>query len=274
MISRSFSFLVRTLFLVVVGVACLGPVLWVLLSSFKTNEQVFGAGSLLPDPFTIDGYIALFTQINILPYLTNTLVYAVGGALGATVVGFLAAYPVARLRFPFRASLGVIFSIAIAIPIAGLIVPEFVVMQKIALFDTQIGMILFYSAIGFPLSFVIFRSQLASLPASLEEAAALDGANYFQLLRSIILPLARPGFATAGVLTFVNVFNDFLFNLLLAPSIENQNMQVGLTLFRGQFSTDITPILAGTAVVMVIPAVTFIVLQRYVIAGFTAGAVR
>jgi raffinose/stachyose/melibiose transport system permease protein len=86
--------------------------------------------------------------------------------------------------------------------------------------------------------------------------------------------LSRPGLATAGVLVFINVWNDFLFNLLLAPSSDRQNVQVGLALFRGQFRTDVVAILAGTTVMMVIPVITFIVLQRQVIAGLTAGASR
>ena len=126
----------------------------------------------------------------------------------------------------------------------------------------------------FPLSFVIQRVYLSGLPPSLEEAATLDGASYGQLLRLVILPLSRPGLATAGVLVFINIWNDFLFNLLLAPSSEHQGVQVGLSLFKNQFNTDITAILAGTTVVMAIPVLTFVILQRQVITGLTAGAAR
>lgn len=264
----------RTAFLVFVGFACLGPVAWVVLSAFKTQTQVFGGGNLIPDPFSLNGFDALFTQIDVVAYLTNSLLYAVCGTVGALTTGFLAAYPAARLRFPFRRALTTLFSIGLAIPIAGLIVPEFVIMQELGLFDTRLGMIVFYSAMWFPLSFVILRVFLGNLPPSLEEAAALDGAGYLQLLRRVILPLSRPGLATVAVLVFINIWNDFLFNLLLGPSTDVQNVQVALAQFRGQFRTDITAILAGTSVMMVIPVVTFVVLQRYVIAGLTAGSSR
>src|SRR6185312_7441935 len=264
----------RAAFLTFVGLACLGPVVWVVLSSFKTQAQVFGAGNLIPAPFSLSGYRSLFTEIPLVHYLLNTLLYAGGGTVGALSVGLLAAYPAARMRFPFRRSLTVLFTVALAIPITGLIVPEFVIMRDLRLFDSQFGLVLFYSAMWFPLTFVILRAQLTGLPPSIEEAAALDGASYFQLLRRVILPLARPGLATAGVLVFINIWNDFLFNLLLAPSTAHQNVQVSLTLFRGQFRTDITAILAGTTVMMVIPVLTFVVLQRQVIAGLTAGASR
>jgi raffinose/stachyose/melibiose transport system permease protein len=261
-------------FLALVALACVGPVLWVVLSSFKTQSQIFGRGDLLPSPFSLDGFRALFTQIDVTSYLLNTLLYAGGGTVGALSVALLAAYPAARLQFPFRRTLTVVFSAGLAVPVAGLIVPEFVIMRDLGLFDSRPGMVVFYAAMWFPLAFVILRVYLSGLPPQIEEAAALDGARYFQLLRHVILPLARPGLATAGVIIFINVWNDFLFNLLLAPSAANQNVQVGLALFRGQFTTDIAAILAGTTVMMIIPIATFAVFQRQVIAGLTAGSSR
>jgi len=274
MLGRVATAAVRYGFLGLVGMACLGPVAWVLMSSFKTQTQIFGSGSLLPRPFSLEGYRSLFTQIDVVGYLLNTLVYATAGTAGALAAGLLAAYPAARMRFPFRRSLIVLFTVGLAIPVTGLIVPEFVIMRDLGLFDSRFGLIVFYSAMWFPLAFVILRAYLTGLPPSIEEAAALDGASYFQLVRRIVIPLARPGLATAGVVVFINVWNDFLFNLLLAPSTEHQNVQVGLALFRGQFRTDIAAILAGTTVMMIIPVITFVVLQRHVIAGLTAGASR
>jgi raffinose/stachyose/melibiose transport system permease protein len=264
----------RVAFLALVGLACLGPALWVVLSSFKTQAQIFGRGNLIPSPFTVDGYRALFTQIEVFDYLGNTLLYAAAGTAGALAAALLAAYPAARLRFPLRRAITVLFSAGLAIPIAGLIVPEFVIMRELGLFDSRLGMVVFYSALWFPLAFVILRVFLGGLPPSIEEAAALDGARYFQLLWHVVLPLARPGLATAGVVIFINIWNDFLFNLLLAPSTQHQNVQVGLSLFRGQFRTDIAAIMAGTTVMMVIPIVVFVVFQRQVIAGLTAGSTK
>jgi raffinose/stachyose/melibiose transport system permease protein len=274
MVGRTVTATSRYLFLGMVAIGCLGPAAWVVLSSFKTQSQVFGRGNLIPSPFSLEGYKSLFTQIDVVSYLLNTFVYAAGGTACALTAALLAAYPAARMRFPFRRGVTVLFSAGLAIPIAGLIVPEFVIMRELGLFDSRAGMVVFYAAMWFPLAFVILRVYLTGLPPSLEEAAALDGARYGQLLRLIVLPLARPGLATAGIIIFINIWNDFLFNLLLAPSTEHQNVQVGLALFRGQFTTDIVAILAGTTVMMVIPIVAFLAFQRQVIAGLTAGASR
>ncbi len=271
---RASRLTVRFLFLSLVAALCLGPVLWVVLSSFKTQAQIYGRGSFFPNPISIDGYRSLFTELDIARYYLNTVLYAGLGTLGALTAALLAAYPAARMEFPFRRSLTALFTLGLALPITGLIVPEFVIMRELGLFDTEPGMIIFYSAMWFPLAFVILRAYLSGLPPSIEEAAALDGASYPQLLWRIIVPLARPGLATAGVLVFINVWNDFLFNLLLAPSSEHQNVQVSLALFRGHFTTDISAILAGTTLLMIVPVVCFLFLQRQVIAGLTAGAAR
>lgn len=273
-VRRATGLAARTAFLAVVAFACLLPLVWVVLSSFKTQGQIYGRGSLIPEPFTLDGYRDLFSEIDIARYYLNTMLYAGIGTIGALAAAFLAAYPSARMRFPFRRTINAIFTLGLALPIAGLIVPEFVIMRELGLYDTQIGMVIFYSAMWFPLAYVILRSYLSGLPPQVEEAAALDGANYWQLITRVIVPLSRPGLATAGVLVFINIWNNFLFNLLLAPSQDNQNVQVALTLFRGQFTTDIGAILAGTTLMMIVPIIIFLVLQRQVIAGLTAGAAR
>jgi raffinose/stachyose/melibiose transport system permease protein len=260
--------------LALVTIAALGPVIWVVVSSFKTNPQIQSSAGALPDPATLDGYSNVFSQVDLERALLNTLIYAVGGTAGATTAGFLAAYPTARLRFPGRHSLTVAFSVALAIPLVGLIVPEFFIMRHLGLFDTRLGLILFYSAMFFPLSFVIMRAFLASLPEEIEEAATIDGAGYFTILARIVAPLATPGLATVAVLVFVFIWNEFFFGQLLTISFDNLNVQVTLAQFRSAFQRDTTAQLAGTTIAMIVPIGAFLVLQRYVVAGLTTGSSR
>lgn len=261
-------------FLVLVTVAALGPVLWVMVSSLKTNPQILSNGGLLPHPATASGYRNVFSEVHLQTALVNTFIYALGGTVGAVLTGFLAAYPTCRLTFPGRQLLTVAFSLALAIPIVGLIVPEFFVVRDIGLFDTKLGLILFYSAMFFPLSFVIQRAFLVSLPFEIEEAAMIDGAGYFTILRRIVAPLAVPGLATVAVLVFIFIWNEFLFAQLLTISFKNLNIQVTLAQFRSAFQRDTTAQLAGATIAMLVPITAFLVLQRYVIAGLTAGSSR
>jgi raffinose/stachyose/melibiose transport system permease protein len=261
--------------LLLLTVAALGPTLWVMLSSFKTGPQILSpTGPLLPQPFTLQGYQDVFVTIHIQQYLLNTCLYAGGGAAGALIAGLLAAYPTARLRFPFRNLFTVAFSLALAIPIIGLIVPEFFIMRDLGLFDTRLGLVIFYSAMFFPLSFVIQRAFLASLPYEIEEAAIIDGAGYFTLIGRIIVPIAVPGLATVASLVFIFIWNEYFFAQLLTVSFDTENIQVALAQFQSTFERDNTGMLAGATLAMLAPITLFLLLQRYVIAGLTAGSSR
>jgi ABC-type glycerol-3-phosphate transport system permease component len=252
-------------------VCALLPTLWVIVSSLKRGEQIFAGSDLIPRPLTFRGYADAFGQVHLADYLLNTALYAGGGSLGAIATGLLAAYPMARYRFPGRNALVALFSLALAIPVVGLATPEFFVVRKLGLFDTHVGFVVFYSALFFPLAFVILRAFLVSLPAELEEAAVVDGAGYFTIIRRIVVPLARPALATAGVIVFVSIWNEFFFANLLSASGGTQNAQVALASFRSQFNFNVTAMLAGTTVIMLVPIAIFLVLQRQVIAGLTAG---
>lgn len=252
----------------------LGPALWVAISSFKSSTQVLSGQSLFwPDPFTIEGYRAAADLVQWKPFL-NTFLYASGGALGAVAAAFPAAY--ALTRFPIRggASLVVAFSIALAIPVVGMAVPEFFVMRALGLLNSRGGMVLFYSAIFFPISFVILRSFVTSLPRSVEEAAVIDGAGYWRILFQVVLPLARPAVATALVVAFVGIWNEFFYANLLISSIDVQNVQTALAAFKGQFRFNAAAVLAGTTLSMMVPITIFLMLQKQVINGLTAGATK
>jgi raffinose/stachyose/melibiose transport system permease protein len=261
--------------ILLVTVAALGPTLWVVLSSFKTGPQILSpTGGFLPAPFTLQGYQDVFVTIHLQQYLLNTFIYAGGGAAGALVTALLAAYPTARLHFPFRNLFTLAFSTALAIPIIGLIVPEFFIMRDLGLFDSRLGLVIFYAAMFFPLSFVILRAFLASLPFEIEEAAIVDGAGYFTIVGRIIVPLAVPGLATVASLVFIFIWNEFFFAQLLTISFDTENIQVALAQFQSTFERDNTGMLAGATLAMLAPIALFLLLQRYVIAGLTAGSSR
>ncbi len=262
------------LILAVVTAFALIPTAWIVLSSFKTGAQIYSGGSLLPHPFTVQGYKDVFSQIKLHRYLLNTALFAVGGTTGALTAGALAAYPLARFRFRSQGLLTAIFSLGLAIPAVGLIVPEFFIVRELHLFDRKLGLVLFYSALFFPLSFVILRSYFASLPTELEEAAIVEGAGYFTILWKLVLPLAIPGLVTVAVIVFIGIWNEYLFAQLLTISFDNQNAQVALATFRSQFGFNVTATLAGATLVMAVPITAFLFLQRYVISGLTAGSSR
>lgn len=261
-------------FLAAASALSLGPTLWVMLSSFKTGKQIYSGDGFWPSPFTLQGYLDAFTQIHLHEYVANSLVYATLGTLGALGAAFLAAYPLARYSFVGKDLCVATFSIALAIPLVALATPVFFTVRELALFDSKVGLSVFYAALEFPFTFIVLRSFLLSLPPELEEAAIMDGAGYFTILRRIVLPLSRPAIATVSVVAFVKIWNEFFFANLLTVSQENHNVQLALASFKSQFGFNVTGALAGATIVMLVPIVLFLVLQRQVIAGLTAGAVK
>jgi len=260
--------------LTLLALLALVPTLWVMVSSFKPGTQIYDGTSLSGHGFTLQGYRDTFAQIHLQNYLLNTLLYAACGTLGALSTALLAAYPIARFRFPFRNSLAAAFGLGLAVPVVGLATPEFFIVRKLGLFDTKIGLILFYSALFFPLSFVILRAFLLSLPSEVEESAMVEGAGYFTILRRIVVPLARPGLATVAVIAFIGIWNDFFFANLLTASPGNENVQLALAGFRSAFGFNVTGTLAGATLIMLVPIAAFLILQRQVIAGLTAGTTK
>jgi ABC-type glycerol-3-phosphate transport system permease component len=250
------------------------PTLWVMVSSLKTGAQIYTDSSPVPRPFTLQGYRDTFSQIHLQRFLFNSLLYAVCGTLGALATALLAAYPVARFRFPLRNGIAGAFSLALAVPVVGLATPEFFIVRELGLFDTKLGLILFYSALFFPLSFVILRAFLVSIPVETEEAAMVEGAGYLTILTRIVIPLARPGLATVAVVVFIGIWNEFFFANLFTASLGNQNVQLALASFRSQFGFNVSGTLASATLIMLVPILAFLILQRQVVSGLTAGAAR
>ncbi len=261
-------------FLLLVAAASLLPTVWVMLSAFKTAPQINAGTGFWPDPWTFQGFVDAFSQIHLHEYLGNTLLYAVTGTAGAVLAAFLAAYPLARYEFRGRNAIVAIFSLALAIPLVGLATPVFFVVRTLGLFDSHLGLIIFYAALEFPFTFIVLRSFLVALPNEIEEAAIMDGARYSTILWRVVLPLSRPAIATVSVVAFVKIWNEFFFANLLTVSAENHNVQLALAGFKSAFGFNITGALAGATIVMLVPIVLFLILQRQVIAGLTAGAVK
>jgi raffinose/stachyose/melibiose transport system permease protein len=259
--------------LLLLTAAALGPTAWVVLSSFSRSNQIYN-GELVPSSLSLNGYETLFASANLAQAFANTVLYATLGTLVAVVAGFLAAYPTVRVRFPLRGFVTVLFTASLAIPITALIVPEYHLWTTLGLYDTKLGLVVFYAGLFFPLTFVILRAYLARLPAEIEESARMDGAGYFTVLWRIVTPLVRPALATVAIVDFISIWNEFLFALVLAPSPTNTTLQVQLSTFKAQFQFEVTAMLAGTVVVMAVPIVAFLLLQRQVMAGLTAGAGR
>jgi multiple sugar transport system permease protein len=260
---------------VVVLFYALIPVIWIISLSLKTPETI-GDGRFLPSDWTLDNYDAVFNT----GFFTSALRNSIGIALIATLISLafasMAAYAITRLEFKGKTAI-LAGSLAISMfPAISIVGGLFNLWRQIGLYDTWIGLILPYLSFSLPISIYILSAFFREIPWDLEKAAQMDGATPMQAFRRVILPLAMPGVFTAGILTFIGAWNDFLFANVLTSTDASRTAPVALAFFRGasQFTDPSGAIAAGAVVVTVPILIMVLIFQRRIVSGLTAGAVK
>jgi multiple sugar transport system permease protein len=251
------------------------PVIWITSLSLKTPESI-GDGSFLPHHWTFANYTTAFKT----GFFTAALRNSIGIALITTVVALalasMAAYAITRLDFPGKTA---ILAGALAVtmfPAISIVGGLYNVWRNIGLYDTWLGLILPYLSFSLPLSIYILSAFFKEIPWDLEKAAQMDGATPMQAFWRVILPLAVPGVFTAGILTFIAAWNDFLFANVLTASNAARTAPVALSYFTGasQFQAPAGAIAAGAVIVTVPILIMVLIFQRRIVSGLTAGAVK
>jgi multiple sugar transport system permease protein len=263
-----------TVNVLVIGYA-LFPVLWIASLSFK-DPSTLTDGSFFPRKWTWANYRGIFETSEFTRALVNSIGIALISTVIAVVLGTMAAYAVARLRFPGkRLLIGMSLLIAMFPPIS-LVSPLFNIERYLGLFDTWPGLIIPYMTFSLPLAIYTLSAFFREIPWDLEKAAKVDGATPAQAFRLVIAPLAAPGVFTTAILVFIFCWNDFLFAISLTSTISARTVPAAIAFFTGssQFQQP-TGSIAAAAVVITVPIIVFVLLfQRRIVAGLTSGAVK
>ena len=251
------------------------PFFWTLLSSLKPGSQLFQINPpFWPRPFTWGNYLAVFLERRFYLNIINSLVVAGATTFICVVLGSLAAYGLARLRFQGKiAILGFILVVSLFPPVA-LVSPLFLLFEKAGLINTYLALILPYLTFALPLTVWLLTAFFRQIPLELEEAARLDGAGPLRTLWEVTLPLAAPGIFTTAILTFIYCWNEFLFALAFTTNDASRTIPVAIVMFSGYHTVPWGQILAAVTVVTLPVAALVLVLQRRIISGLTAGAVK
>lgn len=262
-----------------VVVFCLAPVLWQVLTSFKTNPAIATLPTVYwpqPQQLTLEHYLALFQRRPFLSYLLNSGLVATLSMLLALGLGTPAAYVLARFRLPGqRLILGLVLILPL-FPYSLLFLGLLELVQSLHLANSYIALIVPYTAINLPLTILVMRSFFQQLPRDLEDAARVDGYNPLQLLLQILLPLTAPALVTTGILSFIFAWNEFLFALTFISREELKTIPVAIAQLGGTSLFDLPygPIAAAT-VVGTLPLVILVLLfQQRIVQGLTAGAIK
>lgn len=262
--------------LALVSLVALFPLFWTLSTSVTPSELVYQwPPNIWPESPTLEAYADIMGQRQFLVSFTNSVIVSTGTVLLSLIAGTLAAYRFARSHFPAKNFLLFLLIATTMIPGLSNLIPLYELLRNIGLLNTRLALILIYTASFLPLVVWLMKGFIEGIPMELDESAIIDGASRWQVLTRIILPLSGPGLAAAATLTFVAAWNEFLVALTMTQTPDLRTIQPTIQLFVGVYEqTQWTLIAAATLIACVPVVVLFLVLQRALIAGLTAGAVK
>lgn len=249
------------------------PVYWMLNSSL--DARAGHTSSFWPAEPTLEHYVFVLTEGGFGTFLRNSLLVALGTVLVSSVLALLASVAVARFRFKMRTQILMLVLIVQMVPLEALVIPLFVQVRDLQLLETLTGLVVVYVALALPFGIWMLRGFVAAVPIELEEAAYLDGASWGRMFWSVLLPLVAPGLVATSIFSFITAWNEFIFAMtMLGGATENYTVAIGLRSFFGVHSNDWGAIMAASTIITVPVMIFFILVQRRLASGLTAGAVK
>jgi len=279
-----------------VGVLSILPFVWIVIGSFKPHLEI-QKGNLWPwdsytttrpaadgkgepvtvtEHMTLDNYRKIFKQLSGLPtYYFNTVYLAAAGTFLTLLLGTLAGYGFARFKFFGNAWLFALLLVTIMIPAEVTLIGRYELMFRLRLYDKIVGLLIAYAAGNLLLVIFIMRNVFATVPADIIDAAMIDGASTWQVFWDVLVPIGRNGLAACAILTFLNIWNEFLFALTFTSMDKVRTLPVGIFMLKGQFGLFNSGVLFATVLLSFLPIViVFILLQKYFVRGLSAGALK
>ncbi len=259
------------------------PVAWLVFSSISTRIEMLAIPpNFFPKNPTLMNYINIFTpgetssevSRTFLITMKNSLVVSISVTIVAITLGSLAAYALARIKFPFRG--GVLMGIlgTRMIPEVSLVIPLYLLAAKLALTNKPIVLIITYLSFAMPFAIWIMVGFFETIPSELEDAARVDGCTRLQILYKIILPISAPGLISTSLFVFLSAWDEFFYALLFTSTVSAKTVPVAIAEFTGRYAVDITAMMAGGVLAAIPPVILALVFQRYIISGLTVGAVK
>lgn len=250
------------------------PLIWLFISSFKTNQEFFGKPFGLPSVWQIENYTKAWKIAGIGTAFTNSIIVTFISLALTLFIGTLAAYVLSRLQFRFKGFLLGLFVLGMLIPIHSTLVPLFIMMNEMGILDTYAALILPYTAFELPIAIFIVSAYLTSVPKEVEEAAMIDGCSHWGIFFRVILPLSVPAMSTVAILAFLRFWNDFAFALVFINKQALKTLPLSLSVFSDGFGTDYALTMAAMAIAVIPTIVIYLIFQEQIMKGMVAGAVK
>ena len=266
--------LIAMVVLIAIGLIWVYPFFWTVAAAFKSQREMFTAGAkLLPTEWVFDNFTRAWVKAKFSQFFVNTIIYAVTATAIEVFKSSMCGYVLARYDFPGRNVLHKLIMATLFIPIASIIIPQFMLVKSLGLLNTRLGVILALSGGGGAMYVLLFHGIFRTIPEDIFDSAKIDGANFFQTFQ-LVLPLARPIIATVVIFQFMRTWNEFNVPLIYTLSRpELRNLAVGMYAFQGEHSFDWTGFAAGSVISIIPVLLVFLAFQDYFVRGL-AGAVK
>lgn len=251
------------------------PIYWTVKISVTPQDLLYSEGiRLWPSRMTLDNYTSVLKATDFPRYFLNSIIVSVTTAVIVTAVAAFAGYALSRFRFRGKALVSLILLLTQTFPLVMVIPPIYRIMGQLGLTDNLYGLIIIYTAFNIAFATFLMQSFLDGVPKDLEEAAMIDGCTRFEALRRVILPLTLPGMGATVAFVFTAAWSELLFALMLINSESQKTFSVGLLTFVGKFAVDWGQMMAASVLALIPVCLFFFFLQRYLVTGLTAGAVK
>ncbi len=264
--------LCKYVFLILAAVVCLYPFLWVVLSSLKDNSEIYRDPFGIPVSPMFENYAKAWKGAEVGRNFLNSMTVCLATLVILVIITAMGSYILTRVKK--SVILDTYFSLGIMIPIHALLIPSVLIFKNLHLTDNLLSLVIMYAAVNVSFSMFVMNGFMKGIPKELDEAATIDGCGKGQIFFRIILPVAKPGIATVATLAFLNCWNDLLMGLVLISSPQKKTLALAISALKGSYATQYGLLCAGFVISIVPVMLMYLLFQKQVIAGMTAGAVK
>lgn len=244
-----------------------------LMDSFKSQSDLVTNFVGFPKEFTLENFITVLTEANLLMYLKNSVILTVGGTVGCLLLSSLTAYGIARFEFKGKGFLSSYFLIGMMVPVQVSVLPLFLILRKIGLLNNILGLMLVYAS-GISMACFIFQKFFHTIPKALEESARIDGAGDFKIFFRIIMPLCKPVIMTVALITAIGEWNDFYMPMVLLGKKSSNTLTLVIYQYVGQFTRYMGESMAAVVITLIPIIVLYFAFSSQIVEGITGGAVK
>ncbi len=263
-------------YLVLFALSIIVPLIWTFYTAFKTNTEFYINPWALPAKLHFENFVRAWNSVHIGAYFLNSLKLTIASVLALDIIGSMVAFACTRLRVKAGPTIATIFMAGLFIPTILCVVPMFLQLRRLNLLDSHLGLFFMYIAIQLPFTCYVLNGFFKTLPHEIEEAAIIDGCGYFRIYWNVMLPLAKPGIATVTIFNFLGSWNEYVISRTVILTPAKSTLAVGMVslMQSSRHNADWSALFAGLVIVMIPTFIIYVIFQKYITSGMTAGAIK